>query len=135
MSAAQKHVKIVCFIVLAIAVVSLIGGIYMLATSGSLSGEDQQLALGVGVAGILDAVVDFVYVALGIRGANTPRKIGPFRVFSLIAVVLYVVSVIYLAVTNAASLATVSGASNIVGLVLTGYGFYESNAIKELAEK
>ncbi len=135
MSAAQKHVKIVCFIVLAIAVVSLIGGIYMLATSGSLSGEDQQLALGVGVAGILDAVVDFVYVALGIRGANTPRKIGPFRVFSLIAVVLYVVSVIYLAVTNAASLATISGASNIVGLVLTGYGFYESNAIKELAEK
>ncbi len=135
MSAAQKHVKIVCFIVLAIAVVSLIGGIYMIATSGSLSGENQQLALGVGVAGILDAVVDFVYVALGIRGANTPRKIGPFRVFSLIAVVLYVVSVIYLAVTNAASLATVSGASNIVGLVLTGYGFYESNAIKELAEK
>lgn len=135
MSAAQKHVKIVCFIVLAIAVVSLIGGIYMLATSGSLSGENQQLALGVGVAGILDAVVDFVYVALGIRGANTPRKIGPFRVFSLIAVVLYVVSVIYLAVTNAASLATISGASNIVGLVLTGYGFYESNAIKELAEK
>lgn len=135
MSAAQKHVKIVCFIVLAIAVVSLIGGIYMLATSGSLSGENQQLALGVGAAGILDAVVDFVYVALGIRGANTPRKIGPFRVFSLIAVVLYVVSVIYLAVTNAASLATISGASNIVGLVLTGYGFYESNAIKELAEK
>ncbi len=135
MSAAQKHVKIVCFIVLAVAVISLVGGIYMLATSGSLTGSDQQLALALGAAGIIDAVIDFIYVFLGIRGANTPRKIGPFRVFSIIAVVLYVLSIVYVAFTNPSSFASVSGASNFVGLVLTGYGFYESNKVKELAEK
>ena len=135
MSAAQKHVKIVCFIILALALVSLVGGIFMIANSGSLDAEAKQAALSIGTVGIVDAVIDFVYVALGIRGANTPRKIGPFRVLSLIALVLYVISIGYVAVTNAASLLSISNLYNILGLVLVGYGFYESGKVKELAEK
>lgn len=135
MSAAQKHVKIVCFIILALALVSLVGGIFMIANSGSLDAEAKQAALSIGTVGIVDAVIDFVYVALGIRGANTPRKIGPFRVLSLIALVLYVISIGYVAVTNTASLLSISNLYNILGLVLVGYGFYESGKVKELAEK
>lgn len=135
MSAAQKHVKIVCFIILALALVSLVGGIFMIANSGSLDAEAKQTALSIGTVGIVDAVIDFVYVALGIRGANTPRKIGPFRVLSLIALVLYVISIGYVAVTNTASLLSISNLYNILGLVLVGYGFYESGKVKELAEK
>lgn len=135
MSAAQKHVKIVCFIILALALVSLVGGIFMIANSGSLDAEAKQAALSIGTVGIVDAVIDFVYVALGIRGANTPRKIGPFRVLSLISLVLYVISIGYVAVTNTASLLSISNLYNILGLVLVGYGFYESGKVKELAEK
>ena len=135
MSAAQKHVKIVCFIILALALVSLVGGIFMIANSGSLDAEAKQTALSIGTVGIVDAVIDFVYVALGIRGANTPRKIGPFRVLSLISLVLYVISIGYVAVTNTASLLSISNLYNILGLVLVGYGFYESGKVKELAEK
>lgn len=135
MSAAQKHVKIVCFIILALALISLVGGIFMIANSGSLDAEAKQAALSIGTVGIVDAVIDFVYVALGIRGANTPRKIGPFRVLSLISLVLYVISIGYVAVTNAASLLSISNLYNILGLVLVGYGFYESGKVKELAEK
>lgn len=135
MSAAQKHVKIVCFIILALALISLVGGIFMIANSGSLDVEAKQAALSIGTVGIVDAVIDFVYVALGIRGANTPRKIGPFRVLSLIALVLYVISIGYVAVTNTASLLSISNLYNILGLVLVGYGFYESGKVKELAEK
>lgn len=135
MSAAQKHVKIVCFIILALALVSLVGGIFMIANSGSLDVEAKQTALSIGTVGIVDAVIDFVYVALGIRGANTPRKIGPFRVLSLISLVLYVISIGYVAVTNTASLLSISNLYNILGLVLVGYGFYESGKVKELAEK
>lgn len=135
MSAAQKHVKIVCFIILALALISLVGGIFMIANSGSLDAEAKQAALSIGTVGIVDAVIDFVYVALGIRGANTPRKIGPFRVLSLIALVLYVISIGYVAVTNTASLLSISNLYNILGLVLVGYGFYESGKVKELAEK
>ena len=135
MSAAQKHVKIVCFIILALALVSLVGGIFMIANSGSLDAEAKQAALSIGTVGIVDAVIDFVYVALGIRGANTPRKIGPFRVLSLIALVLYVISIGYVAVTNTASLLSISNLYNILGLVLVGYGFFESGKVKELAEK
>ena len=135
MSAAQKHVKIVCFIILVLAVVSLVGGIFMIANSGSLDAEAKQAALSIGTVGIVDAVLDFIYVALGIRGANTPRKIGPFRVLSLIAVVLYVVSIAYVAVKNPASLLSISNLYNILGLVLVGYGFYESGKVKAIAEK
>lgn len=135
MSAAQKHVKIVCFIILALALISLVGGIFMIANSGSLDAEAKQAALSIGTVGIVDAVIDFVYVALGIRGANTPRKIGPFRVLSLISLVLYVISIGYVAVTNTASLLSISNLYNILGLVLVGYGFYESGKVKELAEK
>lgn len=135
MSAAQKHVKIVCFIILALALVSLVGGIFMIANSGPLDAEAKQAALSIGTVGIVDAVIDFVYVALGIRGANTPRKIGPFRVLSLISLVLYVISIGYVAVTNTASLLSISNLYNILGLVLVGYGFYESGKVKELAEK
>ena len=135
MSAAQKHVKIVCFIILALAVVSLVGGIFMIANSGSLDAEAKQAALSIGTVGIVDAVIDFFFVFLGIRGANTPRKIGPFRVLSLIAVVLYVVSIAYVAVKNPASLLSISNLYNILGLVLVGYGFYESGKVKAIAEK
>ncbi len=135
MSAAQKHVKIVCFIILALALVSLVGGIYMIANSGSLDSEAKQTALSIGMVGIVDAVIDFVFVALGIRGANTPRKIGPFRVLCLISIVLYVFAIAFTVVTDAASLLSISSLYNVVGLVLVGYGFYESGKVKAIAEK
>lgn len=105
MSKERKLLKIICFLYVLDAIACLAFGGLVLAGAGALSASDVAIvggyevplmpwAAAFGVWGIVSGVFYLIYAFAGIRGANTPRKIGPFRVMSFVAAVIAVVGML-----------------------------------------
>lgn len=105
MSKERKLLKIVCLLYVLDAVACLVFGAIMLA-GVALIGPDETVSVGgidfglqawaaiFGIWGVVSGVFNLIFAGTGIRGANTPRKIGPFRALSVVAVLLAVVGLV-----------------------------------------
>ena len=75
MSSSQKTVKIISFLLFAVAVLFYVVGGVMLAGVGSLDDSARSTAFALSMVLFFEGLVYIVYAGLGIRGANNPRKI------------------------------------------------------------
>ena len=61
--------------------------------------EAAAVTAGFGILGgifvIIDGVISLIVGILGVRGANNPAKIGPFRVFAILG---FIISLIYIVI-------------------------------------
>ena len=143
MSKERKLLKIICFLYVLDAIACLIFGGLVLAGAGTLSASDVAVvggyefplipwAAAFGVWGIVSGVFYLIYAGAGIRGANTPRKIGPFRVMSLIAVIFAVVGMLLGVAMDGVSAQSVT---YVVSIVFAIACLVLSGKIKEQAER
>lgn len=143
MSKERKLLKIVCFLYILDALACLVFGGITLAGMGLLDPADvvsvggidfnlQAWAVIFGIWGIVSGVFYLIYAGAGIRGANTPRKIGPFRAMSPVAVVFSVVGLV-LGVALDGAAANMS--MYVVSIVFAVLCFVLSGKIKEQAER
>ena len=131
MSSAQKTVKILSFIAMAIAVAFIVVGALCLAGVPVISSDNPEVLRQLGILCFIDAVV--IYVVLGIRGANSPRKIGPFRVYTVIVLAFGVLNVAVAVASHPENIIGSAGISTIAALVLAIAGFITSGkVVKEL---
>ena len=143
MSKERKLLKIICFLYVLDAIACLIFGGITLAGMGVLDASDvvtvggidfglQAWALIFGIWGIVTGVFYLIFAGAGIRGANTPRKIGPFRVLSLVAVILALVGMLLGVALDGVSTDTIL---YVVSLVFAIACFVLAGKIKEQAER
>ena len=143
MSKERKLLKIICFLYVLDAIAFLVFGGIMLAGMSLLDPADTVAVGGIdfnlqawsiifGIWGIVSGIFYLVYAFAGIRGANTPRKIGPFRVMSLVAVIFAVIGMLLGVALDGVSTDTVL---YVVSLVFAIACFVLSGKIKEQAER
>ena len=143
MSKERKLLKIICFLYVLDAIACLAFGGLVLAGAGTLSASDVAIvggyefpllpwAAAFGVWGIVSGVFYLIYAGAGIRGANTPRKIGPFRVMSLIAVIFAVVGMLLGVAMDGVGAQSVT---YVVSIVFAIACLVLSGKIKEQAER
>ena len=143
MSKERKLLKIVCFLYVLDALACLVFGGFTLAGMGLLDPADvvsvggidfnlQVWAVVFGIWGIASGVFYLIYAGAGIRGANTPRRIGPFRAMSLVAVVFSVVGLV-LGVALDGAAANMS--MYVVSIAFAVLCFVLSGKIKEQADR
>ena len=146
MSKERKLLKIVCFLYILDALACLAFGGLILAGAGTLSASDVAVvggyefpllpwAAAFGVWGIVCGVFYLIYAGAGIRGANTPRKIGPFRVMSIIALVLAVIGLPLQMFFSEGQLLSANGIAPLVSLIFAVVCVILSGKIKEQAER
>lgn len=136
MSSAQKIVKIISFILIALGVLSFVGAGIMAASTGSAPDDVTKAALAaIAIMFFVEGFLDIVYAALGIRGANNPRKIGGFRVLSVFVIAFSVLDVVSAVINDPSSLAQPASFVVYLSLILSVLGFVKSGEIKKLAEK
>ena len=143
MSKERKLLKIICFLYALDAIAFLVFGGIMLAGMSLLDPADTVAVGGIdfnlqawsiifGIWGIVSGIFYLIYAFAGIRGANTPRKIGPFRVMSLVAVIFAVIGMLLGVALDGVSTDTVL---YVVSLVFAIACFVLSGKIKEQAER
>ena len=143
MSKERKLLKIICFLYVLDAIAFLVFGGIMLAGMSLLDPADtvavggldfnlQAWSIIFGIWGIVSGIFYLIYAFAGIRGANTPRKIGPFRVMSLVAVIFAVIGMLLGVALDGVSTDTVL---YVVSLVFAIACFVLSGKIKEQAER
>ena len=133
MSSSQKTVKIISFLLFAVAVLFYVVGGVMLAGAGSLDDSARSTAFALSMVLFFEGLVYIVYAGLGIRGANNPRKIGPFRVYTVIVLAFGVLNVAVAVASHPENIIGSAGISTIAALVLAIAGFITSGkVVKEL---
>ena len=143
MSKERKLLKIICFLYVLDAIAFLVFGGIMLAGMSLLDPADTVAVGGIdfnlqawsiifGIWGIVSGIFYLIYAFAGIRGANTPRKIGPFRVMSLVAVIFAVIGMLLGVALDGVSTDTVLYVASLVFAIAC---FVLSGKIKEQAER
>lgn len=143
MSKERKLLKVICFLYVLDAIACLAFGGLVLAGAGTLSASDVAIvggyefpllpwAAAFGVWGIISGIFYLIFAGAGIRGANTPRKIGPFRVMSLIAVIFAVVGMLLGVAMDGVGAQSVT---YVVSIVFAIACLVLSGKIKEQAER
>ena len=128
MSTERKAIKIICFLYVLDALAYLLLGVFTLAGMGSLDPAQtvnvggtefalQPWALAFGVVAIVTAVFYLVFAMTGIRGANTPSKIGAFRGQAVVALVVAIVGSAVSFVMNAGAGVRPEGCISYVSVV------------------
>lgn len=128
MSTERKAIKVICFLYFLDALAYLLLGVFTLAGMGMLDpnqtvnvgGTDfalQPWALAFGVFGIASAIFYFVFAMAGIRGANTPSKIGAFKGLAIVALIVAIVSSGISFVMNAGDGASTQGCISYVSII------------------
>ena len=101
----QKRFKIVSILILFIALLQVIGGVFLLVSSPLAAGMRVSLggeagydgAIAAEVFGVLALVVGLYCLAVGVTGAraaNSPRNTGKFNVLAVVMVIASLVQVV-----------------------------------------
>lgn len=101
MSGARKALKVISIIMIVMAVLNAAAGLMAVFGASFVVGQefasidDIRVDVGaalqaVGVMAVVSGVVSVLVGILGVRGANNPAKIGPFKVLACIGLVLCV---------------------------------------------
>ena len=116
MKGSRTALKVISILILVFAVLMLIFSIVMFVGAAVINTSSLEgwaiLAI---VGAFILLVTGLIYLLigiLGIRGANNPKKIGPFFVFCIIGVILSLASLILSIVQNAFS------ATSLIGLII-----------------
>ena len=121
MSSSQKTVKIISFLLFAVAVLFYVVGGVMLAGAGSLDDSARSTAFALSMVLFFEGLVYIVYAGLG------------FRVLSVFAIVIDALNIGSSAMSNPASLAQPTSLIVYASLVLSVAGFVASGrVVKEL---
>lgn len=131
MSKERKLLKIVCFIFVLVAVLSVVLGGVTLAGMGELDPDDTALAAVYGALGIASGVLWVVCAGAGIRGANTPRKVGPVRTLSVVAVLVSLAGIAVGVLLDGVGLGELA---YVAALVLAVMGFSLAGKVAEQAQ-
>ena len=133
----QKIVKVLGILSIISAVLGFIAAIGMLGIGGfgaaSLDVNDENVAAGVGIMVLLgivllvDGIVSLLQGIFSLRAAKDAAKATPLWIFSLIGLVLAVLSLIA-SITNGGQ----GVLTEIFSLVISGFTFYLANNIKKL---
>lgn len=102
MSGARKALKVMSILTIVMAIIQIVtaalivfGSSFMVGMQeAELNGStvDVGVALmGVGVMALVSSVVSLIVGILGVRGANDPSKIGPYKVIAIIGLALCVI--------------------------------------------
>ena len=104
MAGSQKALRVICIIMMILAVIVAALGALMIFGGGLLTGQtidvqgqamDAAAAANmVGIGLIVGAVIDFFIALLGAHGAKHPGKLGLFKIICIIGAVLSIVGVI-----------------------------------------
>lgn len=102
MSGSRKAIKVLAIIAIVAGALLAAVGLLMIVGSGTVSGKTIEyqgysylastMSVGIGVAAILEAILYIFVGALGVRGANDPAKIGPFKIICYIDIVFNIIS-------------------------------------------
>ena len=135
MSSSQKTVKIISFLLFAVAVLFYVVGGVMLAGAGSLDDSARSTAFALSMLLFFEGLIYIVFAVLGIRGANSPRKIGPFRVLCVFAIALDAVNIVSSVMSDPSALAQPVSLLVYASLVLSLVGFVASGKVVKELEK
>ena len=104
MSGSRKAIKVLAIIAIVAGALLAAVGLLMIVGSGTVSGKTIEyqgysylastMSVGIGVAAILEAILYIFVGALGVRGANDPTKIGPFKIICYIDIAFNVIGAI-----------------------------------------
>ena len=104
MSGSRKAIKILSIIAIVAGALLAVFGLFMCVASGTVSDKTidfegysymaSVISIGVGIAAIIEAIIYIVVGALGVRGANDPTKIGPFKIICYIDIAFNVIGAI-----------------------------------------
>lgn len=139
-SNSQKNLKILSYIVIVLGVLGAILGLVAMLGGGILASEGTQantepveegaVVLAVGVILLIAGIVTILEGWFGLRAAKDNQKVMPVWWFSLISLILGVVSVI-MQVVNGGGLSVVLDSA--ASIALSAVVFYLANNIKKEA--
>ena len=135
MSGARKALKVISVIMIVVAVLNILAGLMVVFGASFVVGQQSASIDGitvdvgtslqaVGVMAAVSGIVSIIVGILGVRGANRPEKIGPFKVVSCIGLVLCVAQfLMYLATDQMASYGVGGALSLVVQIVIVCLAF------------
>lgn len=135
MSSSQKTVKLVSFALFILAVLYYVVGGIAFAGAGSLDDTARSVAFALTMVLFFEGLIYIVFAVLGIRGANSPRKIGPFRVLCVFAIALDAINIVSSVMSDPSALAQPASLLVYVSLVLSLVGFVASGKVVKELEK
>ena len=129
MSTNRKALKILSLIIVLIGIAATVAGV-MGITTQSLPGFDASNVIPYSAVGIASGIVEILVGVFGIRGANSPAKVGTVWTWSLIALVC---SVIHTALAFTAAGLSGQDLAQVVYIVVLFV--FANNVKKEAADR
>lgn len=146
MSSERKLLKVICLLYVLDALACLAFGGIVLAGMGLIDPAAtvdvggtafalQPWALGFGVWGIAAGIYYLVFAMAGIKGANNPRKIGPFRAMAVVALVVALVGLPLSVIFSDGAVISVYGSGVLVSLLFSVACIALSGKVARQAER
>ena len=139
MSSDRKTVKILSFISVLAAAICIFAGVALMSSGTSdpslLGLDNATWHLIIAILFYVSAVLCLGYAVLGIQGANTPRKIAPYRTVSAVLAVAGVLEFVVVYAVDTALLSNVTTLVVLVVLMLGIAGFTFSGRVLEATER
>lgn len=111
MSQERKLLKICCFLLVVDAVACLALGV---AAAAGADPASRPWALALGIWEIVAGILWLALAGAGIRGANTPRRVGPARALGVVGAVLAVAGIALAVVPGEVDAGVVAPAASLV---------------------
>lgn len=125
MSGARKALKIMSILTIVMAIIQIItAGLIVFGSSFMVGMQEAELdgttvdvgvaLMGVGIMALVSSVVSLIVGILGVRGANDPTKIGPYKIIAIIGLVLCILQAAMFLFTGQIASYGVSGVLSLV---------------------
>ncbi|WP_294440563.1 hypothetical protein [uncultured Slackia sp.] len=125
MSGARKALKIMSILTIVMAIIQIItAGLIVFGSSFMVGMQEAELdgttvdvgvaLMGVGIMALVSSVVSLIVGILGVRGANDPTKIGPYKIIAIIGLVLCILQAAMFLFTGQIASYGISGVLSLV---------------------
>lgn len=125
MSGARKALKIMSILTIVMAIIQIItAGLIVFGSSFMVGMQEAKLdgttvdvgvaLMGVGIMALVSSVVSLIVGILGVRGANDPTKIGPYKIIAIIGLVLCILQAAMFLFTGQIASYGISGVLSLV---------------------
>ena len=125
MSGARKALKIMSILTIVMAIIQIItAGLIVFGSSFMVGMQEAELdgttvdvgvaLMGVGIMALVSSVVSLTVGILGVRGANDPTKIGPYKIIAIIGLVLCILQAAMFLFTGQIASYGISGVLSLV---------------------
>lgn len=125
MSGARKALKVMSILTIVMAIIQIItAGLIVFGSSFMVGMQEAELdgttvdvgvaLMGVGIMALVSSVVSLIVGILGVRGANDPTKIGPYKIIAIIGLVLCILQAAMFLFTGQIASYGISGVLSLV---------------------